>query len=272
METIHELLPAAAKARPPQGLSFGELARVNDGKRRMARKAVRKSNAAAKTSVPRPVRRSAKARRERVLAIIERLKAKFPVAECALTHRNDYELLAATILSAQCTDERVNMVTPALFEQYPSARDLATASQEDVESIIRSTGFYRAKAENLRGMARCVVEKHGGNIPETLEELIQLPGVGRKTANVLLGTWHRIPSGVVVDTHVKRISRLLGLTTSESPEAIEQDLIKLLPKEEWIDFSHRLIHHGRQTCIARRPKCTDCVLVDLCDRVGLPPL
>ena len=271
-ETIHELLPAVVNARPPRGLSFREQVRVNDGARGMAKKAVRKSSTAAKKAVSGPRKRSAKAQRERVLAIIDRLKAKFPVAECALTHRNEYELLAATILSAQCTDERVNMVTPELFAQYPTAQDLARASQEDVETIIRSTGFFRAKAENLRGMARCVVEKHGGRIPETLDELIQLPGVGRKTANVLLGTWHRIPSGVVVDTHVKRISRLLGLTTSESPEAIEQDLIKLLPKEEWIDFSHRLIHHGRQTCIARRPKCTDCVLIDLCDRVGLPSL
>jgi endonuclease-3 len=217
-------------------------------------------------------RESFAARQERARAICRALEQIFPNVTCALQHRNAYELLAATILSAQCTDERVNLVTPALFARYPNVAALAAAEQSEVEELIRSTGFFRAKAENLRGMARGVVERFGGEIPQTLEELVTLPGVGRKTANVLLGTWHGIASGVVVDTHVKRISRLLGLTRGDTPEKIEAELQKLLPEDEWIDFSHRLIHHGRQTCIARRPRCEACQLLPLCQRRGLPPL
>lgn len=210
--------------------------------------------------------------REQAAKVTKVLAREFPVAECALQHRNAYELLAATILSAQCTDERVNMVTPQLFERYPTPQALAESAQEDVEEIIRSTGFFRAKAENLRGMARGLVDNHGGEVPRTLGELVQLPGVGRKTANVLLGTWFGIPSGVVVDTHVKRITGLLGLTKNSSPELIERDMMDLLPEGEWINFSHRLIHHGRKTCVARRPNCTECALLACCDRTGLPPL
>jgi len=209
---------------------------------------------------------------ETVSEILKRLRKAYPVAECALTHRNPYELLVATILSAQCTDARVNQSTPALFRKYPNARKLAAGKQEDVEEIIRPLGFFRAKATNLLGMANGLMERHDGEVPETLEELVALPGVGRKTANVVLGTWFNIPTGVVVDTHVRRISQLLGLTTAKQPEKIEQDLIKLLPEEEWIGFSHRLIHHGRKICIARRPKCRECPLLDVCPRVGLPPL
>ncbi|MBI1345030.1 endonuclease III [bacterium] len=207
-----------------------------------------------------------------VRRLIKALAEAYPEALCALHHASPFQLLAATILSAQCTDERVNMVTPALFERYPDAPSLAAAKLDDVEQIIRSTGFYHAKALNLIGMAQAVVKNHGGELPRTLEELIQLPGVGRKTANVLLGTAFGIASGVVVDTHVKRISQLLGLTTATQPEKIEQDLIQLLPRSEWVNFSHRLIHHGRQICIARRPKCEICPLLKLCPRVGLPPL
>jgi endonuclease-3 len=204
--------------------------------------------------------------------LIAALAKAYPEALCALHHESPFQLLVATILSAQCTDARVNLVTPELFRRYPDPEQLAAAKLADVEAIIRSTGFYHAKAVNLIGMANGVMNQFGGELPQTLEELITLPGVGRKTANVLLGTAFGQASGVVVDTHVKRLSRLLGLTTAASPEQIERDLIALLPRKEWVNFSHRLIHHGRQICIARRPRCTECPLLKLCPRVGLPPL
>lgn len=190
----------------------------------------------------------------------------------ALKHDGPFQLLAATILSAQCTDERVNMVTPALFAKYPTPAALATSKQADVEKIVRSTGFFRAKAANLRGMAQALVEQFDGVLPRTLDEMVALPGVGRKTANVVLGTAFGLPTGVVVDTHVKRLTRLLGLTTNLDPVKIEHDLAALLPKSEWINFSHRLIHHGRRICNARKPNCPECPLLKLCPRVGLPPL
>lgn len=202
--------------------------------------------------------------KKRVRAILRALKKTYPAAECALVHDDPYQLLVATILSAQCTDERVNAVTPKLFARYPNPRALAAARQEDVERIIQPLGFFRAKATSLRGMAQKLVEQFGGAVPKTVEELVSLPGVGRKTANVVLGTAFGIPSGVVVDTHVKRISRLLGLTDNGNPEKIEQELMEILPKSEWINFSHRLIHHGRQICIARRPKCEICPLLPYC--------
>lgn len=198
------------------------------------------------------------------------LAETYPVALCALNHESPFQLLAATILSAQCTDERVNLVTPELFRRWPTPQALAQAKQSDVEQVVHSTGFFRAKAANLIGMAAGLVERHQGELPRTLAELTALPGVGRKTANVLLGTAFGIPSGVVVDTHVKRITTLLGLTASASAERIEQDLMALLPETEWINFSHRLIHHGRRICIARRPKCDECPLRPLCPRIGLP--
>jgi len=204
--------------------------------------------------------------------IIRGLAKTYPDVECALKHRSPYELVVSTILSAQCTDERVNMTTPALFKKYSTVEDLAGSKQADVEKLIRSTGFFRNKATNLRAMAEAVTQQHAGKIPQTLEELVALPGIGRKTANVVLGTAFGIPSGVVVDTHVKRISNLLGLTTSKNPEIIERDLIELVPKKEWINFSHRLIHHGRRICIARRPQCSECPLLKNCNRVSLPPL
>lgn len=210
--------------------------------------------------------------RKRVSTILRILARTYPDATCALAHESPYQLLAATILSAQCTDERVNLVTPALFRRYSDVASLAKGTQENVEAIIRSTGFFRAKANSLRGMAKAVVEKFGGEFPRELEDLITLPGVGRKTANVLLGTAWGISSGVVVDTHVARISRLLELTTSATAEQIERDLMEIIPREQWIDFSHRLIHHGRRICIARRPKCVECPLLAVCPRVGLAPL
>lgn len=211
-------------------------------------------------------------RRQRAKSVITTLKKLFPEAECALNHESAFQLLVATILSAQCTDERVNQATPELFRTYPDAASLAKASQEDVERIVKPLGFFRNKAANIRGMAHALVERFHGEIPQNIEELITLPGVGRKTASVVLGTWFGIPSGIVVDTHVKRLTNLLGLTSSENPEIIERDLMELIPKSEWIEFSHRLIHHGRRTCIARRPQCTECGLLPHCPRTGLKPL
>ena len=211
-------------------------------------------------------------RKKRAKAVITELKKLFPVAECALNHSSAFQLLVATILSAQCTDERVNQSTPELFRLYPDAASLGAATQEDVERIVKPLGFFRNKAANIRGMAQELTKRFGGEIPQNIEDLISLPGVGRKTASVVLGTWFGIPSGVVVDTHVKRLTFLLGLTTSANPEIIERDLIAILPQAEWIEFSHRLIHHGRRTCIARRPKCTECGLLKHCPRNGLSPL
>ena len=209
---------------------------------------------------------------KRALRIARALARAYPDAVCALRHKNPFQLLAATILSAQCTDERVNLVTPELFRRFPTPEKLAQASQADVEGIVQSTGFFRSKAQSLRGMAQKLVSDYGGELPRTVEELIELPGVGRKTANVLLGTAFGIATGVVVDTHVKRISYLLGLTRHTQPEKVEQDLMQLLPRKEWVNFSHRLIHHGRKICIARRPNCLECPLLSLCQRVGLKPL
>lgn len=211
-------------------------------------------------------------KKQRAKKIDKQLAKSYADAVCALTHESPYELIAATILSAQCTDERVNLVTPELFRQYPSPKELATAKSDELEAIVKSTGFFRAKAANLIGMAKGLVDRHGGEVPKSLDELVHLPGVGRKTANVVLGTAFGIATGVVVDTHVKRITNLLGLTESSNPEQIERDLMALLPETSWVNFSHRLIHHGRRICIARRPKCPECPLLPLCPRIGLPPL
>ena len=207
--------------------------------------------------------------KERVKSIIRVLKNVFPEAECALQHQSAFQLLVATILSAQCTDARVNQSTPELFFKYPDAATLAASSQDDVERIVRPLGFFRNKAANIRGMAQGLIDRFNGEIPQDIQQLVSLPGVGRKTASVVLGTWFGIPSGVVVDTHVRRISTLLGLTRSQNPEIIERDLMQIVPQSEWINFSHRLIHHGRQTCIARRPGCSDCALLKFCPRIGL---
>lgn len=203
-------------------------------------------------------------------AILDRLKHAYPDARCALDHRNAFELLVATILSAQTTDVRVNLVTPKLFSRYPNAAALARARQADVEAIIKSTGFFRNKARSIIGMAQAVVADHGGKVPGTMDELLTLPGVGRKTANVVLGNAFGLNEGVVVDTHVARLSRLLGLTRQTDPVKIEQALMKLFPRDDWALLSHLLIFHGRRVCIARRPKCGECVLADVCPSARLP--
>ena len=196
--------------------------------------------------------------------VFARLRRAYPDAHCALDHRNPFELLAATILSAQCTDVRVNLVTPELFRAYPTPAALATARQKDVEEIIRSTGFFRNKATNLIAMAQSIVADHGGKVPRTMAELHALPGVGRKTANVVLGNAFGRSEGVVVDTHVGRLSLLLGLTRETDPVKVERDLMAAFPQDEWTLLSHLLISHGRAVCIARRPRCGDCVLSDIC--------
>jgi len=210
--------------------------------------------------------------KQRARRIVRTLAKTYPDATCALQHNSPYQLMVATILSAQCTDERVNMVTPEFFKKYPDVDSLARAKQPQVEKIIQSTGFFRSKAKSLIGMAEGVVNEHGGEFPTDIDAMVRLPGVGRKTANVVLGTAFGLPTGVVVDTHVKRITGRLGLVESNNPDIIERELMELIPRKEWIDFSHRLIHHGRRICIARRPKCTDCPLLPDCPRIGLPPL
>jgi endonuclease-3 len=203
-------------------------------------------------------------KKARARKIIARLKREYPDATCALQHRNALELVVATILSAQCTDARVNMVTPHLFAKYRTAADYASADPRVLEKEIQSTGFFRNKTKSIIGMAQALVERHGGEVPQTMEELTALPGVGRKTANVILGTWFRKNEGVVVDTHVQRLTRLLDLTRQEDPVKIEQELMQTVPRDDWTWFSHTLIHHGRAVCIARRRRCADCVLNRLC--------
>jgi endonuclease-3 len=188
----------------------------------------------------------------------------YPQPKTALQHRDPFQLLAATILSAQCTDARVNMVTPELFEAYPTAEALASAPTEELEQIIRSTGFFRSKARSIQGAARAIVEEHGGEVPAEMDQLVKLPGVARKTANVVLGSAFGITAGVVVDTHVKRVAKRLGLTAHTAPEKIERDLMQLIPRDRWISFSHQLILHGRALCHARRPRCDACPLAPDC--------
>lgn len=218
----------------------------------------------------RPARPAPKPRRgvvpaaDRIGAILARLKAAYPDAHCALEHADAYQLLVATILSAQCTDARVNLVTPALFAHYPGPAQLARARQADVETLVQSTGFFRNKAKNLIAMAQAVVAEHGGEIPRTMDALHALPGVGRKTANVVLGNAFGLNEGVTVDTHVTRLAGLLRLTRHTDPVKIEQDLMRLVPREDWTLVSHLLILHGRAVCIARRPQCDRCVLAELC--------
>jgi endonuclease-3 len=200
----------------------------------------------------------------RIRSILEELAARYPDADCELRWKNPFQLLCATILSAQCTDARVNMVTPELFRRWPDAAALARARQSDVEKVIRSTGFFRNKARNLIGMARALAERHGGRVPRTMDEMLELPGVARKTANVVLGTAYGLATGVVVDTHVHRLSRRLGLTRKDDPRKIEQDLMAKVPQAQWIAFSHRLIWHGRRVCDARKPRCDQCSLLPHC--------
>jgi endonuclease-3 len=223
-------------------------------------------------SIRKSARRPASAKRAatdlldpaRVSEILRRLAATYPNAECALHHKNAWELLVATILSAQCTDVRVNIVTPELFGKYPTPAALAKAQPEEIEPIIKSTGFFRNKAKSIVGAARRITEQFGGQVPNTMEQLLTVPGAARKTANVVLGSWFRRAEGVVVDTHVFRISRRLELTKAKEAGKVEQDLMRVIPQQHWIDFSHQMIWHGRALCIARRPKCVDCPLENIC--------
>lgn len=200
--------------------------------------------------------------------VAERLAAEYPEIVIPLDHASPFQLLAAVILSAQCTDERVNQVTPSLFARFPDAASMARAPLADLEALIHSTGFFRAKAKSLRGMAQAVAERFGGELPGTMADLVTLPGVGRKTANVILGHSFGVP-GVVVDTHVLRLSRLLGLTTETDPVKVERDLMAVWPRRVWSDTTMRLIYHGRKVCVARRPRCAECVMVDFCPSARL---
>lgn len=199
-----------------------------------------------------------------ITRLLRKLRAAHPDAACALTHENPFELLVATILSAQCTDARVNQVTPVLFRKYPDPLAMSRAPQSDLEEIVRTTGFFRNKAKAIRGASQRIVEAYGGAVPRTMEELLSLPGVARKTANVVLGVGHGIAEGVVVDTHVERLSRRLGLTRRSKPVEIERDLMERIPREAWIEFAHLLIFHGRRVCVARKPRCEACAVFELC--------
>jgi endonuclease-3 len=207
--------------------------------------------------------------KQRVAKIVRQLAKDYGDAECALHHNSPFELLVATILSAQCTDERVNMVTPGLFKLFPTPAAFAAAPIEKIEKAIQSTGFFRNKAKSIKACSTALVEKYDGQVPRELDQMVELAGVGRKTANVVLGVAYGKATGVVVDTHVGRLSRRLGLTASDDPVKVEADLMQLLPKKEWIDFAHRLIHHGRQVCHARKPKCDACTLAKLCPKIGV---
>lgn len=208
------------------------------------------------------------AKKQRALAILERLKQLYPDATCTLDYETPVQLLVATILSAQCTDERVNKVTPALFARYPDAAAIAAAPLAELEQLVRSTGFYRNKAKNIQGACAAIATEHGGKVPSSMSELLKLPGVARKTANVVLAHAFGIHAGVTVDTHVKRLSRRLGLTVKDDPKQIERELMELLPQPDWENWSIRLIYHGRARCNARKPECADCELADLCPSVA----
>jgi endonuclease-3 len=201
--------------------------------------------------------------------VVRRLNADYPAATCALENETPFELLVATILSAQCTDERVNMVTPELFRRWPTAVEMARAPVKAIEKVIQSTGFFRNKAKNIKAASQSIVAQHNGQIPRDMDAMVALAGVGRKTANVVLGTAFGMATGVVVDTHVTRVSRRLGLTEHTDPVKIEQDLMQIVPKSEWVNFAHRMIHHGRQICTARKPKCPQCSMNKFCPKIGV---
>ena len=240
-------VPPTSKVRPKKAAAVIPATRKSAGKRSAAARRIDPGN-----------------RRAHARAVFEGLSTLYPDAHCELDYQNAFQLLVATILSAQCTDRRVNMVTPVLFARYPDPAALAAARQEDVEEIIRSTGFFRNKARNLIAMAGAVVERHGGQVPASMEDLVRLPGVGRKTANVVLGNACGINAGVVVDTHVQRLSSRLGLTSETDPEKIERVLMDLFEQDRWTLLSHLLIWHGRRVCDARKPRCGECVLNTIC--------
>jgi endonuclease III len=255
-----------AQKSEPLGRSAGTVASKSKTRKTSKTYGLKPSQRAA------PVARSPRSKGEKqaiATVVLERLRREYPDAHCELDHTNPFELLCATILSAQCTDARVNMVTPTLFAQYPTAEALSVAKLEQVEEIVRTTGFFRAKAKSLVGMANALVNRHGGEVPRTIAELVPLPGVGRKTANVILGNAFDINEGVVVDTHVQRLSRRLGLTREPDPIGIEKELMPLFPQQEWALLSHLLIWHGRRTCYARKPECGRCVVNDVCPSAGV---
>lgn len=244
--------------------------RISRRSRRPARNTQRPKAASVVAELPRPpAPRSLAARKEQAARVTERLKADYPAATCALENETPFELLIATILSAQCTDVRVNMVTPELFRRWPTPKDVAGAPTKQLEKVIQSTGFFRNKAKNIKAASQAIVERHGGDVPRDIGAMIALPGVGRKTANVVLGTAYGLATGVVVDTHVTRLSRRLGLSRHTDAGKIEKDLMQLLPETEWVDFAHRMIHHGRQICVARKPKCLECSMKAFCPKIGV---
>ena len=232
--------------------------------KRTAKKPTNKS-AATKPRKPTASSRKQALAPERIKKILDLLAAAYPNAECALIHKDAWQLLVATILSAQCTDARVNMVTPVLFKRFPNPADLAAAPIDEIKEIIRTTGFYNNKAKSIQGAANKIISEFNGKVPRKMEELLTVPGAARKTANVVLGVAYGLAVGVVVDTHVLRLSRRLELTTETTPEKVEQDLMKIIPQDHWIAFSHEMIHHGRQVCIARKPRCVDCTLEKVCN-------
>lgn len=204
----------------------------------------------------------------KAIKILKILRKTYPDVQCALTHENPFQLAVATILSAQCTDKRVNLVTPSLFQKYPAPKDFVKASLSDIETMIRSTGFYKNKAKSIQGLSRDLLKNHGGKIPKTLEELVKLPGIGRKTANVILGVAFGVP-GIVVDTHVKRLTNRMGLTRQKDPTKIEFEMMEILPKKDWSDFGLLLIQQGRQICLARKPRCEVCPINKVCPKIGV---
>jgi endonuclease-3 len=262
-----------APAAPPIGILGTGMAtaeRKSAGKKRGSPR----SKPAAKKVSPKPLQRKGAApvdpnRKAQSARIARRLKDDYPDVTCALDNETPFQLLVATILSAQCTDARVNMVTPELFRRWPTAREMADAPTKQLEKVIQSTGFFRNKAKNIKAASQGLVEKYGGEVPPDLDQLVALPGVGRKTANVVLGTAFGMATGVVVDTHVTRLSNRLGLTKHSDPTKIEQDLMAVLPKSEWVNFAHRMIHHGRQICTARKPKCPVCSMNNFCPKIGV---
>ena len=240
--------------------------RATSGKKKLARTA---KNPTFKTRTAKRSPLENSVGKSYVAKVLRRLKADYPEAPCALVHRNPFQLLIATILSAQCTDERVNRVTKDLFRKYKTPHDFATAPLRSIEKAVNSTGFFRNKAKNIKACSTELAGSYGGKVPRELEALVALAGVGRKTANVVLGTAFGLTTGVVVDTHVGRLSRRLGLTAEKDAVKVEQDLMQLLPKKEWIQFSHRMIHHGRAVCSSRRPRCEECSMKGFCPRVGV---
>jgi endonuclease-3 len=223
----------------------------------------------AKSRSPGKAGRDGTDRKAQAARVIRRLKADYPDATCALENETPFELLVATILSAQCTDERVNMVTPELYRRWPTAEAMARAPIHELEKVIQSTGFFRNKAKNIKAASQAIVDLHDGQVPQDMDLMVALPGVGRKTANVVLGTAFGMATGIVVDTHVTRLSRRLGLTSHTDAGKIEQDLLQVVPQKEWVNFAHRLIHHGRQICTARKPKCPLCSMNAFCPKIGV---